>query len=162
MAEGDEVAVYDNLSSGKKEFIKQHVGKGNFKLIKADLLYLDKVKGTIGRHDVVFHFAANPEARWGIENTELDLQQGTIATYSLLEVMRLNKVKKLVFASGGTVYGKDTKAVSEDAGPLLPDILKGFLTNPRFPGAVFGLQASFYLAWLLAIPGVLFIPEGRI
>lgn len=126
MAEGDEVTVYDNLSSGKKEFIEQHIGNGNFKLIKADLLDLDEVKETMRRHDVVCHLAANPEARWGIENTELDLKQETIATYNVLEAMRVNGVKKIVFASSGTIYGETPVIpLPEDYGPALPISLYG-------------------------------------
>jgi UDP-glucose 4-epimerase len=126
IAEGNQVTVFDNLSSGKKEFTERHLGKGNFKLIKADLLVLDKVKGTIGTHDVVFHLAANPEARWGIENTELDLKQETIATYNVLEAMRVNGVKKIVFASSGTIYGETPVIpLPEDYGPALPISLYG-------------------------------------
>jgi UDP-glucose 4-epimerase len=126
IAEGNQVTVFDNLSSGKKEFIEQHIGKGDFKLIKADLLDLDKVKETMRRHDVVFHLAANPEARWGIENTELDLKQETIATYNVLEAMRVNGVKKIVFASSGTIYGETPVIpLPEDYGPALPISLYG-------------------------------------
>jgi UDP-glucose 4-epimerase len=126
VAEGNQVTVFDNLSSGKNEFIKQHVGKGDFKLIKADLLDLDKVKETIGRHDVVFHLAANPEARRGIENTELDLKQETIATYNVLEAMRVNGVKEIVFSSSGTIYGETPVIpLPEDYGPALPISLYG-------------------------------------
>jgi UDP-glucose 4-epimerase len=126
MAEGNQVTVFDNLSSGKKGFIKQHVGKGNFKLIKADLLDLDKVKETVERHDVVFHLAANPEARWGIEDTELDLKQETIATYNVLESMRVNGVKKIIFSSSGTIYGETPIIpLTEDYGPVLPISLYG-------------------------------------
>jgi UDP-glucose 4-epimerase len=126
MAEGNEVTVYDNLSSGKKEFIKHHTGKTTFALIEADLLDLDKLKNALRRHDVVFHLAANPEARWGIENTELDLKQETIATYNVLEAMRVNGVKKIVFSSSGTIYGETPIIpLTEDYGPVLPISLYG-------------------------------------
>ena len=75
---------------------------------------------------MVFHMAANPEARAGIENTDLDLKQGTIATYNVLEAMKVNEIKKLVFASSGTVYGETpVKPIIEDYGPLLPISLYG-------------------------------------
>jgi UDP-glucose 4-epimerase len=126
IAEGNQVTVFDNLSSGKEEFIEQHIGKGDFKLMKADLLDLGKVKETMRGHDVVFHLAANPEARWGIENTELDLKQETIATYNVLEAMRVNGVKKIVFASSGTIYGETPVIpLPEDYGPALPISLYG-------------------------------------
>jgi len=120
------VTVYDNLSSGKKDFIRYHFGRESFQFIEADLLDLDTLKRTMKGHDVVFHMAANPEARAGIEDTDLDLKQGTIATYNVLEAMRLNGIKKIVFASSSTVYGETpVKPISEDYGPLQPISLYG-------------------------------------
>jgi len=51
----------------------------------------------------VYHLAANPDARWGIENTRLDLDQEAIATYNVLEAMRLNQCKRILLSSSGTV-----------------------------------------------------------
>lgn len=36
--EGHPVTVYDNLSSGKREWIEQHIGSSGFQFIEADLL----------------------------------------------------------------------------------------------------------------------------
>jgi len=121
-----EVTVYDNLSSGSKEFIQHHSGDSNFHFIQADLLDFATLNKAIANHDIVFHLAANPDVRAGSMNTNLDLQQGTLATYNLLEAMRLNQISKIVFASSSTVYGEaGTKAVAEDYGPLLPISLYG-------------------------------------
>lgn len=126
MSEGNRVTVYDNLTSGKREFIEHHLGKRNFKLVEADLLERDKVKAAIAGHDVVFHLSANPDARWGIDNTELDLKQETIATYNVLESMRFSGVKRIVFSSSGTIYGETPVIpLPEDYGPVLPASLYG-------------------------------------
>lgn len=126
LVEMGEVAVYDNLSSGRKKFIKHHLGRDNFRFIEADLLELDTLKGAMRDHDVVFHMAANPDARVGIDNTNLDLEQGTVATYNVLEAMRVNGVRKIVFASSSTVYGETpVKPIPEDYGPLHPISLYG-------------------------------------
>jgi UDP-glucose 4-epimerase len=123
---GNFVTVFDNLSSGRKEFIKQHFGNDRFKLVEADLLDLDKVKEAAAGHDLVFHFAANPDARLGIKNTELDLKQETIVTYNVLEAMRANKIKGIVFASSGTIYGETPIIpLPENYGPLFPISLYG-------------------------------------
>jgi len=121
-----EVTVYDNLSSGKKEFIQQHSGDSNLRFIQADLLDCDTLNKAIVDHDIVFHLAANPDVRAGSMNTNLDLQQGTMTTHNVLEAMRVNKISKIVFASSSTVYGEaGTKRVDEDYGPLLPISLYG-------------------------------------
>jgi UDP-glucose 4-epimerase len=104
------VVVYDNMSVGKREFIAEHLASGAVTLVVGDALDLDGLTRAMDGADVVFHLAANPEARWGLERTRLDLEQGTIATYDTLEAMRRTGTKTLVFSSSGTVYG-DTSAV---------------------------------------------------
>jgi len=123
---GGTVTVYDNLSSGKEKHIQRHFGKANFNFIKADLADTKTLNQAIKGHDFVFHLAANPDAREGIKNPALDLNIGTIATFNVLEAMRQNGIKKMVFSSSGTVTG-DTAAlpVTEEYGPLLPISLYG-------------------------------------
>ena len=108
------VTVFDNLSVGKTEFIQAPLASGRATLVKGDCLDLEALTTAMKGHDVVFHLAANPEARWGLERTRLDLEQGTIATYNVLEAARLNGVKRFLFASSGTVYGN----VAEPCGEL--------------------------------------------
>lgn len=120
------VTVYDRLSSGKIEFIQHHMNNPAFRFIKADLLDMDRLTREIKGHGMVFHFAANPEAREGIEKTDLDLKVGTIATYNVLEAMRQNNINKLVFSSSGTVYGETpVYPIAETYGPLFPISLYG-------------------------------------
>jgi len=120
------VTAYDNLSSGRKEFISQHLDRDGFHFIQADLLEPDILKKAMKDYDIVFHLAANPEARAGINETDIDLKQGTIATYNVLEAMRLNNIKKIVFASSSTVYGETpVKPIPEDYSPLQPISLYG-------------------------------------
>jgi len=99
------VTVFDDLSVGKPEFIERPLASGRAKLVKGDARDLEALTHAMREHDVVFHLAANPEARWGLERTRLDLEQGTIATYNALEAARVNGVTKFVLASSGTVYG---------------------------------------------------------
>ena len=114
------VTVYDNLSLGRKEFISHHLKNKNFSFIEADLLDFEKLKQCMKSHDVVFHMAANSD----ISNnsvTDIDLKNGTIATYNVLESMRLNNIKHIIFASSSAVYGEARiKPTPEDYGPLFP------------------------------------------
>ena len=60
----------------------------------------------MGGVDTVFHFAANADVRFGLEHPRKDLEQNTIATFNVLEAMRRNSVKTIVFSSTGSVYGE--------------------------------------------------------
>ena len=118
--EKNKVTVYDNLSSGKKQFITHHLQTDNFTFIEADLLDLENVKNEIKDHDVVFHIAANPDVRLGAQKPEI-ARKDIISTYNLLDAMRMNDIKKIVFSSSSTIYG-ETPAfpLPESYGPLLP------------------------------------------
>lgn len=121
LEKGNIVTVYDNLSSGDKDFIKQHLERDDFTFIEADLLDLEQVKKEIKDHDVVFHIAANPHVRLGEKQTDLDLKQGTIVTYNILEGMRQNGIKKIVYSSSSVVYGETPgMSLPETYGPTLP------------------------------------------
>lgn len=116
-----QVVVYDNLSSGSKDFIKQHLKKKSFKFIKGDLLNKEFLEKSIKGADFVFHLAANPDISSSVSNPNLDFQQGTVATFNLLEAMRKNKIKKVAFSSSSTVFGEPKiMPTPEDYGPLFP------------------------------------------
>ena len=90
------------------------------------MLDFSTLKQAMAGHDMVFHLAANPQVRAGIEATDLDLKTGIIASYNVLEAMRLNRIKQVVFTSSSTVYGDaGTTPVTEEHGPLLPVSLYG-------------------------------------
>jgi UDP-glucose 4-epimerase len=119
LVERGPVTVYDNLSVGKPEFIRAHLASGAATIVEGDALDAPKLTAAVRDHDAIFHLAANPEARWGLERTRLDLEQGTIATYNALEAARLAGIKKFVFSSSGTVYGNvDSPCGEGDLGSL--------------------------------------------
>jgi UDP-glucose 4-epimerase len=120
-----QVTVYDNLSVGKRAFIEGHLASGAAALVEADVLDLEGLVAAMAGHDVVVHLSANPEARWGLERTRLDLEQGTIATYNVLEAMRRTGAKRLVFSSSGTVYGDTGEERREEDLGNLPISLYG-------------------------------------
>ena len=121
-----EVRVLDNFSSGRREHVARHAGDRRLHVKTVDLLDFKKILPQFRNVDRVFHLAANPDARWGIDNTRLDLEQETIATYNVLEAMRRHRVPQIVFSSSGTVYGDvGTTVTHENLGPCLPISLYG-------------------------------------
>ncbi len=119
------VTIFDDLSVGKRAFVEAPLASGRATLVEGDALDLEALTAAMRGHDVVFHLAANPEARWGLERTRLDLEQGTIATYNALEAMRRTGTKRLVFSSSGTVYGEAEGACAEGDLGHLPISLYG-------------------------------------
>lgn len=125
LVERGPVTLYDNLSVGRRELVAAHLDAGRATLIEADVLDLERLTEAVAGHDLVVHLAANPEARWGLSRTRLDLEQGTIATYNVLEAMRRAGVRRLIFSSSGTVYGETPRRCAEGDLGALPISLYG-------------------------------------
>lgn len=123
---GDIITVFDNLSSGKIGFIEKHLENPDFTLIKGDLLDYNEIERACEDIDFIFHVAANPDVRLGASNTKVHFDQNILATYNLLEAMRKNGVKKIVFTSTSTIYGEaHIMPTPENYGPLIPISLYG-------------------------------------
>ncbi|MGO9645060.1 MAG: NAD-dependent epimerase/dehydratase family protein [Candidatus Bathyarchaeia archaeon] len=124
--QGHEVMVYDNLSFGREEFIRHHLNNPRFTFVNGELLDQSTVNKSLAGHDLVCHLAANPQAIEGTRRTRLDLEQNTLTTYNVLEGMRLNDLRNIIFTSSGTVYGDiPDLELNERYGPMLPISLYG-------------------------------------
>ncbi|MGC8896186.1 MAG: NAD-dependent epimerase/dehydratase family protein [Candidatus Bathyarchaeia archaeon] len=122
-----EVVVFDNLSSGKIENLKQWLKKSNFNFVHEDLLKPESILKPLSECEIVFHLAANPEVRVGTADPRVHYEQNITATFNLLEAVRkVGCVKKFVFTSSSTVYGEAEKIPTpEDYAPLKPISLYG-------------------------------------
>lgn len=100
------VVGYDNLSTGQLRFFEAAQQNEKFRFIEGDLLDQAQLIDSIQDCQMVFHFAANADVRMGTQQPGKDLEQNTIATHNVLEAMRHNGIKKIVFSSTGSVYGE--------------------------------------------------------
>jgi UDP-glucose 4-epimerase len=126
LAAGNDVAVFDNFSSGKMEHLAKQKENPHFRVIQGDLLDREGLMDTVEGADIVFHLAANPDVKLGAENTWVHLDQNLLATHNLLEAMRITGVKKISFTSTSTIYGEASLVPTpENYGPLKPISLYG-------------------------------------
>jgi UDP-glucose 4-epimerase len=110
LLEGYNVVGIDNLSTGQNKFIEKAITNPDFQFIEGDLLNLDGLKEWFKGAELVFHLSANADIRDGLSHPFKDLEQNTIVTFNVLESMRFNNIKKIVFSSTGSVYG-DSKVI---------------------------------------------------
>ena len=103
---GHEVRVYDNLSTGQLRFLGDAKNDERFSFVEGDLLDEDTLSKAMEGFQMVFHFAANADVRFGTDHPRRDLEQNTIATFNVLEAMRHQSIRKIAFASTGSVYGE--------------------------------------------------------
>ena len=118
LAEGHSVIGIDNFSTGQRRFLELALANPHFKLFELDLLELERLILKFSGVELVFHLAANADVRFGIEHPRKDLEQNTIATYNVLESMRVNGVKKIAFSSTGSVYGESPLIPTPENGPF--------------------------------------------
>ena len=118
LADGCIVTGIDNFSTGQLAFLENALKNPKFNLIEADLLNPEQITPHFSGINGVFHFAANADVRFGTNHPRRDLEQNTIVTYNVLEAMRENGVKKIVFSSTGSVYGEATVIPTPEDGPF--------------------------------------------
>ena len=115
------LTVYDNLSSGSLDFLKDHLNHPNFNFVQGELSDLKLVTKSMAGHELVIHYASNPDIARGMLETDLDIREGTLLTYNVLEAMRLTEAKEILYTSGSGIYGDvGTFPTPEDFGPLTP------------------------------------------
>lgn len=132
----NEVVVYDNFVTGRREFLEEASKSDRFQLVEGDTLDLEAMTKAMAGCEFVFHFAANADVRMGCEHPRKDLEQNTIATYNVLEAMRANKIRRIGFSSTGSVYGEAEVIPTPEDAP-------------------FPIQTSLYGASKLACEGLL-------
>jgi UDP-glucose 4-epimerase len=118
---GSEVRVIDNLSSGRSYHLEPYLRYRKLKLVVADLRQPDTYEAEFRGAGSVWHLAANPDIRRGTTDPTIDLEQGTIATFRVLEAARTHDVPSVRFSSSSVVYGYPSVfPTPESYGPLLP------------------------------------------
>jgi UDP-glucose 4-epimerase len=106
LADGVSVVGWDNFSTGLDRFVGGALKSKAFQLVRGDNLDLPALTKAMAGCDFVLHLAANADVRFGTEHTRRDLEQNTIATYNVLEAMRLNGISRIAFSSTGSTYGE--------------------------------------------------------
>lgn len=136
LADGHTVVVYDNFSTGRELFLEQARQHPRFQLVRGDTLDMDRLCAAMRGCDTVFHLAANADVRFGTQQPRKDLEQNTIATFTVLEAMRQTGVARIAFSSTGSIYGE-------------PQVF------PTPEDAPFPVQTSLYGASKLACEGLI-------
>ena len=99
----DNLTIYDNLSSGKIENVKD-VPSAVF--VQGDILDLKALYG-LPRQDLIYHLAAQVVVPYSMENPLIDFETNAKGTLCVLEKARKDDAK-VVFASSAAVYGNPT------------------------------------------------------
>lgn len=100
---GHEVAIIDNLHSGKKEFLNPKA-----KFYMTNIVDKDQVETIVKEFspEAIFHLAAQNEVPYSMEHPLEDLQINIIGTINLLEAAKIAGTKQFIYSNtGGAFYG---------------------------------------------------------
>ena len=118
LRDGNTVVGIDNLSTGREEFLRDANASGRFELVRGDLLHEATVELAMEGVDVVFHFAANADVRFGADHPTRDFEQNAKATLNVLEAMRKKNVSRIAFSSTGSIYGESAVIPTPEDAPI--------------------------------------------
>ena len=113
---GHAVLAIDNYDdfydrSIKEKNIQNALYSASFKLIEGDIRNENLLSELFRNYriDLVTHLAAKAGVRPSIKNPEIYFDVNVRGTLNILEAMRKNNVRKLIFTSSSSVYGNNKK-----------------------------------------------------
>ena len=116
---GHEVAVLDNLSTGRRENLDSRI-----RLYEADLIDPEAVGKVVAdfRPEIVDHHAAQVDVRYSVTHPAFDAKTNILGGIGLLEACVHHGVRKLIYAStGGAMYGEGRQLPATEEHPVHPE-----------------------------------------
>ncbi len=113
IAQGHDVLVLDNLSTGRQENINPKAA-----FINVDIRDLEQIKPYFAGIDGVFHIAALPPVQLSIENPAETNDVNVNGTLNVLIAAKDAKVKRVVYSASSSAYGDSkTMPLNEEMKP---------------------------------------------
>ena len=124
LSKGHDIVIVDNFSNSKPEVlnrIKEITGK-EFRFYKADILDKESLNKIFLENDInaVIHFAGLKAVGESVKIPIKYYYNNITGTLVLCEVMEKHNVKRMVFSSSATVYGKPESVPIKEDFPLNP------------------------------------------
>jgi len=130
-----------DIDISRKEFVKQH------SMLWTDVNMIEQFSKAFKDLDTIYHLAASADIRKSYEFPQMDLKNNVLGTNAVLELMRKNDIKNLVFSSTSSVYGiPEVQPTPENVPSIRPISMYGAskLANEAFVSAycdLYGIKA---------------------
>lgn len=143
-AEGHEVVIVDDMSTGQKRNLPHGVRLYKISLNDPELATVLRKESP----EIVNHHAAQIDVRKSVADPANDAQINVIGTLNLLEACRVIHVRKIIFASsGGAIYGEQKYFPADEKHPI----------EPRSPYGIAKLTVEKYLQYYFWTYGISFV-----
>lgn len=114
---GHEVICIDNESAECHETFYWNDKAQNYKY---DICNYDDIKDLFVGVDNVFHVASDARIQPAILNPRKSIESNAVGTANILELSRLNNVKKFIYSSTSSAYGKKSSIPNVETQPSDP------------------------------------------
>ncbi len=105
LAEGHEVIVIDNCSTGRLENLAHHKDEKRLSIVQEDICNYDKIAPLFAGVDWVFHMAALADIVPSIQRPEDYFHSNVDGTFSVLQAAKVAGVKKFLYTASSSCYG---------------------------------------------------------
>jgi UDP-glucose 4-epimerase len=123
VARGDEVAVVDDLSTGRRQNLDNALSQGA-ELLELDIRDAQALSDAVERvaPEVVFHLAAQIDVRKSVADPANDARINVEGTINLLGAAHAHGVRRLINTStGGAIYGEGQIIPAPEDHPVAPE-----------------------------------------
>ncbi|MCK4391526.1 SDR family NAD(P)-dependent oxidoreductase [Candidatus Bipolaricaulota bacterium] len=112
---GKQVVILDNLFTA----LNKEAPPGTM-LVQADVRDYRKIAEVAKGVELIFHLAANASGAVSIEDPRYDLETNAMGTFNVLEVALSARVKRFVYVSSASVYGRPQRFPMDEEHPTRP------------------------------------------
>jgi len=126
VSDGASVTVFDNLKTGRTANLASVWKHPGFRFVQAEVRDRKTVDATVPGHEIIFHFCDDSDIRSAAEHPDTYVEQNILGLFYVLEAMRRNGIRVILFPSSTTVFGElANPPASESHGPMVPLNLYG-------------------------------------
>jgi UDP-glucose 4-epimerase len=120
---GDEVAILDDVSTGRRENLNGALA-GGAELIELDIRDAEAVAAAVerARPEVIFHLAAQIDVRKSVADPANDSRVNVEGTINVLNAAHAHGVRRVINTStGGAIYGEGQIIPAPEDHPVAPE-----------------------------------------
>ena len=118
IAEGEDVIVIDDLSTGRRERLP---ASPRLTLVEGDLVDIPDLGGLVARCDLVFHLAAQVGTMPSLADPVNDARRNVLATVRLLDACRGTRVRRVVCSASAAAFGEARADMIDEDHPQSPE-----------------------------------------
>lgn len=120
VARGDTVRVLDNLSTGKRDNLSEHLAAGRVELIEGDIRDAAAVARAVQGIELVYHEAALASVPRSVEAPLESHHACATGTLTVLDQARRAGVRRVVYAASSSCYGDQPQTSKRESDPVVP------------------------------------------